>query len=1028
MTCPICGSPVSSGFCRRCNVPNSSDETVLAGTFRAPSEPEATHILPSGQTFDADLTIAAASHLPDPPSKPLAARDDVTRLSGTTPGVVKSTDPATGPLELGESFGSRYHIIRLLGLGGMGAVYQAWDAELGVAVALKVVRPEVSADPHTARMMEKRFKQELLLARQVTHKNVVRIHDLGEVDGIKYITMPFIEGEDLATILKREGKLPVARALTIARGVVAGLCAAHRAEVVHRDLKPANIMIGADDEALIMDFGIARSSGRGQPQVPAALGKSFAGAATAAETVVGSIVGTVEYMAPEQARGRPADQRADIYAFGLILYDMLIGGRRSERAESAIAELQGRMQQAPPAPRTVDPTVPEALNALTVRCLEPDPAKRFQTTLELQAALERLDDHGKPVPIIRRLTRRTMAAAAVIVLLLLGGTFYLTKWLWTTPKEPDPVTVVIADFQNTTSDPAFDNTLGQSVKRGLESASFISAFDRTRIRSTFGVPPPEKFDEVAARQLAVKQGVGVVLAGSISSRGAGYDITVQATQPLTGNVIASFTRRASSKAQVLDEVTRVVTSVRKALGDTTSSSAQLLAMKSLSTTSLEVASHYAAAVEAQSMGKWEDAQARFAKAVELDPTFGLGYQGLAVTSRNLGRLQDAEKYATESLRYLDHMTERERFATRGYYYLRAGDYPQCVTEYGEMVARYPADVIAHIQRAGCLARLRNMRGALDEMRQVVGMLPNQPLFRLNLAVYLNYAGEFAEAEREMQALQAQNARTIGTLAFALLGQGRRPEAAESYRKLTTMGAWGASFGTAGLGDLAAYEGRISDAVRLLEEGAAADLAAKNRDGAAMKFTALGYAHLARGQAEAAAAAAEQALEHSNVASVRFLAARIFVETGRVTRARTLADGFASQLAAEHQAYGKIIEGDIALKKKDPRTAIKLLTDANGILDTWLGHFDLGRAYFEGGAFPQADSEFDRCIQRRGEALALVLEDPTYSQFPAVYYYQGRVREELKTAGFADAYRQYLEIRGGSTEDPLAAEVRKRLGH
>jgi serine/threonine protein kinase/tetratricopeptide (TPR) repeat protein len=990
-------------------------------------EPDPSRVVPSAQVFDPDLTIADASHLPDPPSRPGAANDDVTRLSGTSQGVVRSTNAATGPLQLGESFGNRYHIIHLLGLGGMGAVYQAWDAELGVAVALKVVRPEVAADPETARMMEKRFKQELLLARQVTHKNVVRIHDLGEVDGIKYITMPFIEGEDLATILKREGKLPVTRALKIARGLISGLCAAHRAEVVHRDLKPANIMIDADGEALIMDFGIARSSGRGQTQVPAALGKSFAGVAAAA-TVVGSIVGTVEYMAPEQARGLPADQRADIYAFGLILYDMLIGGRRSERAESAIAELQGRMEQAPPAPRTVDPTVPEALNALTVRCLEPDPAKRFQTTLELQAALERLDDHGKPLPIIRRLTRRTVSTAAVIVLLLLGGTFYLAKWLGTTPKEPDPVTVVIADFQNTTSDPAFDNTLGQSVKRGLESASFISAFDRTRIRSTFGVAPPEKFDDVAARQLAVKQGVGVVLAGSISSRGAGYDITVQATQPLTGNVIASFTRRASSKARVLDEVTRVVTSVRKALGDETSASAQLLAMKSLSTTSLEVASHYAAAVEAQSLGKWEDAQARFARAVELDPTFGLGYQGLAVTSRNLGRLQDAEKYATESLRYLDHMTERERFATRGYYYLRAGDYPQCVTEYGEMVARYPADVVAHIQRAGCLARLRNMRGALDEMRQVVGMLPNQPLFRLNLAVYLNYAGEFAEAEREMQALEAQNPRIVGTLAFAQLGQGRELEAAESYRKLSTMGPWGASFGKAGLGDLAAYEGRFSDAVRLFEEGAAADLAAKNRDGAAMKFTALGLAHLARGQAEAAAAAAEQALEHSNVASVRFLAARIFVETGRMARARTLADGFASQLAAEPQAYGKMIEGGIALKKKDARAAIKFLTEANGILDTWLGHFDLGRAYFQGGAFPQADSEFDRCIQRRGEALALVLEDPTYSQFPAVYYYQGRVREELKTAGFADAYRQYLEIRGGSTEDPLAAEVRKRMGN
>ena len=192
------------------------------------------------------------------------------------------------------------------------------------------------------------------------------------------------------------------------------------------------------------------------------------------------------------------------------------------------------------------------------------------------------------------------------------------------------MTVLIADFQNTTNDPTFDNTLGQTLRRALEDASFITAFDRNRVRSTFGVAAPEKFDEVAARELAVKQGLGVVLAGSIAPRGDGYDITVKATQPMTGNVITSVTRRASSKDQVLDAVTRVVTSVRNALGDETSDSAQLLAMKRLSTTSLDVASHYAAAVNAQSRGNAEEALASFSKAVELDPKFGLGYQGLAV--------------------------------------------------------------------------------------------------------------------------------------------------------------------------------------------------------------------------------------------------------------------------------------------------------------------------------------------------------------------------------------------------------------
>jgi len=251
-----------------------------------------------------------------------------------------------GPLEVGSAFGARYHIIRLLGIGGMGAVYQAWDAELGVSVAIKVIRPEVMADPTAAAEVERRFKRELLLARQVTHKNVVRIHDIGEMLGIKYITMPYVDGADLATVSRNEGRLPIPKILRIARGIVSGLVAAHTASVVHRDLKPANIMIGADDEAMIMDFGIALSSGApsAAATVVEGLPKHFSkSAAKFSTTMAGAVVGTVEYMAPEQARGQAVDQRADIYAFGLILYDLLVGRRRAEHAQSAIAELQGRM-------------------------------------------------------------------------------------------------------------------------------------------------------------------------------------------------------------------------------------------------------------------------------------------------------------------------------------------------------------------------------------------------------------------------------------------------------------------------------------------------------------------------------------------------------------------------------------------------------------------------------------------------------------------------------------------------------------
>ena len=171
-----------------------------------------------------------------------------------------SEESHVGPLAPGEPFGVRYRVLRLLGAGGMGVVYKAWDEELGVAVALKIVRTEITADPFVGREMERRFKRELLLAREVTHRNVVRIHDLGDVEGIKYISMPFIEGQSLAARLTAEKKLPVPDALKIARQVAAGLAAAHEAGVVHRDLKPENVMLDREGRAVIMDFGISRSS------------------------------------------------------------------------------------------------------------------------------------------------------------------------------------------------------------------------------------------------------------------------------------------------------------------------------------------------------------------------------------------------------------------------------------------------------------------------------------------------------------------------------------------------------------------------------------------------------------------------------------------------------------------------------------------------------------------------------------------------------------------------------------------------
>jgi tetratricopeptide (TPR) repeat protein/tRNA A-37 threonylcarbamoyl transferase component Bud32 len=956
---------------------------------------------------------------------------DTTGLPASAGGIRQAPAPTgpTGPLQIGQQFSPRYIIVRLLGIGGMGAVYQAWDAELSVMVALKVVRPEVTRDPAAAREIERRFKQELLLARQVTHKNVVRIHDMGEIDGIKYITMPYIEGEDLATVLKRTGPMPVASVMPVARQVAAGLLAAHQAGVVHRDLKPANIMLEKDHEAIIMDFGIARTTSPAPrtvaPGAPVQLGAIVDEEMTrAAATMAGAVVGTIEYMAPEQARGQDVDQRTDIYAFGLILYDMLVGRRRAGHAESAIAELQKRLTESPPRLSLVVPGVPAALDQLVARCIEADAARRYASTADLVAAIDRLDDNGKLRPIRRVVGLPLMAATVVLLLGLSGGIWWYTR----PPVQHDPVAVVIADLANLTGDSTFDGTLEPIMRRALEEAGFITAYDRSGIRA-LGARPRDSLDEEAARTLAVEQGLGVVLSGSIERQGNGYRVSVRATQTVTGSEITTEQARATSKENVLEVATRLMTRVRSALGDDESESAQQFAMASLSATSFDVVRLYAAAMQASAAGQSEEARSNALRAVEVDPNFGIGYVILANQSANLGRSEDERKYIELALQHLDGMTERERYHARGSSYLATNDYQQCVKEYTDAITKYPADIAGHNQLALCLSHLRQFPRAVQVMQEVVKILPNQPVFRINLSLYSSYAGDFKTAEQEARAVDTPNVYALLGLAFAQLGQGQLSQARSTYETLARVSRRGLSIAAAGLGDLAALEGRFSDAVRLLREAVPGDLAEGDLDAAAAKLTAVASAELARGRPAAAVEAAEEALMHSTDVRTRFLAARTFAEAGDGTRAKPLVDSLANELYDEPRAYAKIVDGVLALKGGDARRATIALREANQLFDTWIGQFDLGRASLAAGLFPQADSAFDACLNaRRGEALAVFVdEQPSYAYLAPVHYYLGRARQELKSPRYTESYREYLTLRGRSTEDPLLKDIRTRAG-
>jgi tetratricopeptide (TPR) repeat protein/predicted Ser/Thr protein kinase/ribosomal protein L40E len=911
----------------------------------------------------------------------------------------------------GLEIADRYRVKGLIGKGGMGVVYLVDDLELEREIALKVIRSDISSSPESL----ERFKREIQLSAKVTHRNVLRVYDLGESEGVKFLTMEYVQGEDLSNIVKRDGRLPFDRVMNYFQQICAGLGVAHEQGVIHRDLKPQNVMIDPTDRVLLTDFGLA----------------TVAESSSAAKS--GAIMGTPYYMSPEQVRGEELDQRSDIYALGIMLYELLTGA--IPFAGGGIMDVMKRRLTEKPRPiGELNPDLPQYVRRIIDKCLATDRDERYASCEEIVKDIYDATE-GK------RRRRQTTAIVSLAAFLVIGAVGASSWYVYqqkqeAAAKQREPVTVLIADFLNTTGDATFTGTLEPMMKLALEGAGFISAYDRAGIKRNLDVLPPENLDERAATELAVKQGLGVVLSGSVERQGDRYNVTVKATQAVTGKVVASASDRTSSKNEVLPLATRLITPVRKALGDRTSDSAQRFAMETLSATSLDAVREYAAGMEALSRSRFEDALQGFSKAVALDPKFGVAYAALGMTSKNLDRQEDAEKHIQEAIRHIDGMTERERYRTRGIYYYITNDYQPCVKEYSDLIARYSADASARNNLALCLSKLRVMPKAVEEMRQAVKILPNRALYRENLATYAAYSTDFQTAEQQVQALQ-EPLSMFGLLphAFAQLGQGLVAEASSTYDAIGKIDEQGASYRMSGLADIAILEGRYSDAVGILTEGAATDLAAKETGLAATKLAILAYVQSLRQQKTAASAAASKALATSQSDKIRFLAGRVFAELGLADKAAPLSAALASQLQAEPQAYALIIDGVTALKGGNVRGAIKKFTDANTLLDTWIGHFDLGRAYLEAGVFLQADSEFDRCFKRRGEALALFLdEQPTYGYFPPVLYYHGLVRDGLKSAKAAESYRAYLELRGKSTEDPLLPVVRNRaaaaaaLGH
>jgi len=1048
MLCPHCGNSTNAdarlcGACRRPlpgRVAATATLTPPPADARAESRetdqvrPEPTPQGLTGRDPDAETRL---NHQSDSLTDSAIRRADSPQ-SGS--GQRSSNESHVGPLAPGEPFGVRYRVLSVLGAGGMGVVYKAWDEELGVAVALKIVRPEITADPFVGREMERRFKRELLLAREVTHRNVVRIHDLGDVAGIKYISMPFIEGQSLAASLTAARKLPVPDALKIAKQVAAGLAAAHDAGVVHRDLKPENVMLDREGRAVIMDFGISRSStpdaaapsAVDEPDPQVEIGDTaHSRLLTGGMTTAGAVIGTLEYMAPEQARAEPVDQRADIYAFGLMFRDMLLGNVRLA-GKTAMDELMGRMEHAPAAPRSIDAHIPGPVDQVIRRCIEPDPEARFQTSKELVSALDRLDEKGELRPEPRRFGRTHLAAAVVLVGALVGGTWWFASRL--PPPEPAPVSVLIADFDNRANDPAFNGSLEQALTMALEEASFVNPYARETARNVAQLPAEGKLNENAARLVSVREGINVVLAGAVEPAGSGYSIAVRAVNPTNGEVRGTATASASSKEQVLQAVGSVASKIREILGDTADESVRLAASETVTAASLDAIRDYSQAQDLLYQSKDEEAIVYYRRAIASDPNFGRAYSGWAISAQNLGRREEALQAWNKAVSLVDRMTDREKNRTLGNYYIAVSrNYQAAVESLKLVVDQYPYDRGGQVNIAIAYFYMRNFAKALEHGRRSVEIAPKDVINRANLALYGMYAGDFATAANEARAVLNQDAtayRSYLPLAVAAIAKGDFDAARGAYDDMSKSGPPGSSLATLGLADLALYQGRFHDAGVLLTKGIVEDQARGNTAGLAAKNVALAESLLGEGKGRLAVEAARRTLKLLGTGSAAVPAARVLIAAGVTEEPRALAAALADNLQPELRAYARLLEGEIALRERRYVAASEALRAVRDLADLWWGRLALGIAYVEAGHPAEALGELEQCRKRQGEATAILLDDlPSIRYLAPLSYWLARAREATgQIASARTSYSEFLRIRSADVAgaDPLVQDARRRL--
>ena len=927
----------------------------------------------------------------------------------------------------GDSVG-HFEIINLLGEGGMGQVYLARDSILERNVAIKFLPPEMEHDPQT----RVRFVREAKSAAALDHPFICKVYETGESEGKAFIAMEYVEGKTLKDKMEEE-PFSLSEVFRIILEIAEALDEAHKKGIVHRDLKPANIMITPQNHVKVMDFGLAkRVLPKGQENIAATITQSSI-------TEQGAIAGTIAYMSPEQARGDEIDARSDIFSLGIILQEMLSGNHPFSKA-SAIETLSSILKDPPPETKVSPKSINPVLAPILHKTLAKERADRYQSVGVFIEDLRNLQREmvGEPQSGFRKW--RLAIGAAVVVGVVLTGIWWLTRKPPGNQQAVDltPITVLVADFQNKTGDAVFDGALEQAVNIGLGGAPFISIYERPEAKKIARDVFPDsdgKLDSQTAQLISTREGIAKFIEGSIEPRGAGYILNVRVRDPVDPKEAKEYSRKVSSRDQVLNAAAWIANKVRSGLGDNSADAKKALLGETFTTTSLEAMKSYTMAQELQMSGRRIEAIEEYKKALEYDPNLGRAYAGLGACYYNLNQIKESEQNYNEALKLIGTMTDREKFRTRGGYYLVKKNFQKAIDEFDNLVKQFPADAAGHANLAFAYYLAYDMPKAYEVGKRALELTPKNINVHYNLGWYTMAFGEYEQAETAAKAtieIYPAYERAYVLLALSQEARNQFSEALETYEKLGSLGTTGASLKGIGLADVAVYEGRLSDAAVILLNGIDADLKNDLTDLAVDKYAILAHIYMLQDKKAAAVEAAEKALasvSKSREGEIFYALALVYLQTGEEEKARLLSEKLSQKLLADNQAFAKLIEGYASLYKRDIPAALNSFTEARSLADTWLGRFAMGRAYLEAEEYTEAASEFENCEKRQGEAIAIFLNDlPSFRYLDSLYYYIGRAKEGMGITGYSEAYKKFLKIKENEDwGDPLVKEARKRLG-